>query len=180
MIPSSIRAGDSLLIATDFSTQFPQYSADAGFALSLTLVGPQQRYELTGAGTPLTFSANAKTTAGWVPDTYTYIVTFNSATERHTVASGTTRVLPDVASQATYDGRTHAQRTLDAIEAVIEKRATSDQQQYTIAGRSLTKMPVSDLFRLRDTYRMEVMREQRATDLANGVFKGGNAIWARL
>jgi hypothetical protein len=41
-----------------------------------------------------------------------------------------------------YDGRDHVRRVLDAIEAVIENRATIDQQHYQINNRSLTRILV--------------------------------------
>lgn len=180
MIPKSIRAGDSLLIATDLSTSYPQYSAGAGYVLTLTLVGKDGKYELLGTGTPWTFQATAAVTALWVPDTYVFILAFSKTGERHTVTSGTVTIQPDISSQQTFDGRTQAQRTLEAIEAVIEKRASTDQKQYTIQGRSLVKMDVAELFKIRDMYRMEVMREKRQTSLAAGIYMGGNALWARL
>lgn len=180
MIPAQLRAGDSLLIVTDLTKKYPEYSAANGYALTLTLVGTAARYEIAGVGDPWTFQAGATDTTGWVDGAYTYILTFTKDTERHTVDSGTVRVLPDVNALSTFDGRSQAKRTLDAIEAIIEQRASKDQQQYTIAGRSLVKMPVADLFKIRDTYRMEVMREERMEALKKGLALGGNAIWARL
>jgi hypothetical protein len=70
-------------------------------------------------------------------------------------------VLPDPASQgAGQDPRSHARKTLDAIEAVVEGRATKDQQAYTIGGRSLQRMPIKDLMYFRGVYRAEVYAEE--------------------
>lgn len=52
--------------------------------------------------------------------------------------------------------RGHAEKLLDAIEAVLEKRASSDQASYSIAGRSITKIPIAELLQLRDKYKTEV------------------------
>lgn len=180
MIPQNLRAGDDILIVTDLAAKNPLYTLDAGYSLTLTIVSTSGRQSLTASGNPLTFSADGSVSKLWIPGPYTYIVAFSKGTERHTVATGTLTVLPDVDAQTTFDGRTQAKRTLDAIEAVIEKRASTDQKQYTIAGRSLTKMDVVELLKIRDIYRMEVMRETRAADQAAGIYKGGNAIWARL
>lgn len=54
----------------------------------------------------------------------------------------------------------HAQKVLDAIEAVLEKRATLDQQRYSIADRELVRTPIPELLLLRDRYRSEVRRER--------------------
>lgn len=65
-------------------------------------------------------------------------------------------------------GESHAQRVLAAIEAVLERRATVDQQSYGIEGRSLARMPIGDLLRFRDRYRAEVAAERAALDEADG------------
>lgn len=54
------------------------------------------------------------------------------------------------------DHRSHAERVLEMIERVIENRASSDVQSYTIAGRQLAKMPLDELLTLRKQYREEV------------------------
>lgn len=79
------------------------------------------------------------------------------------VGSGQITIMPDLASaEAGYTAKTHAQRTLEAIEAVIEKRASMDQERYRINNRELYRTPIADLLKLRDLYRLEVAREQQA------------------
>lgn len=91
---------------------------------------------------------------------YNYVLSVEDAdSNKATIASGTLTVLADPANS---DARTHAQRVLENIEAVIENRATKDQQSYSIAGRSLTRMSVDELIKWREHYRQEVSRE-RAT-----------------
>lgn len=74
--------------------------------------------------------------------------------------------VPVVAYQ--YAGASHAETVLAAIEAVIERRATVDQQSYSIEGRSLARMPIDDLLRFRSQYRAEVANEQAARAAAEG------------
>jgi hypothetical protein len=57
------------------------------------------------------------------------------------------------------DLRTHAKKVLDSIQAVIENRATVDQSSFTIAGRSLSRMTIEELFMVRDRYRAEFNEE---------------------
>ena len=77
---------------------------------------------------------------------------------------------PDIAQLAAgHDARSHVQRVLDAIEAVLEKRATLDQEQYRINNRELRRTPIADLLKLRDRYRMEL---QRAKAARNGTLFG--------
>ena len=73
--------------------------------------------------------------------------------------SGQIKIKPDLATlDAGHDGRDHLQRTRDAIEAVLEKRATLDQERYKINNRELVRTPISELLTLRDRYRSELRR----------------------
>lgn len=62
----------------------------------------------------------------------------------------------------------HAKTMLDAIEAVLEGRITSDIEQYLIDGRQITKIPISELKTLRDEYRAEYKKEQRTQNIKLG------------
>jgi len=64
---------------------------------------------------------------------------------------------------------THARRVLTAIEAVIEGRASKDQEEYTIGTRSLKRTPIKDLLVLRDAYKAEVAHEDAQYRLAQGL-----------
>ena len=57
---------------------------------------------------------------------------------------------------------------LEAIQAVIESRATKDQEEYTIAGRSLKRTPLPELIKLLNFYETRVAGEQAAENLAKG------------
>lgn len=105
----------------------------------------------------------AAVTADWQPGLYEYTARVSNGTDFHEVESGQITLTPDLASAVEgHDGRSHAKRTLDAIEAVIEKRASLDQERYRINNRELYRTPIADLLKLRDLYRMEVRREQGA------------------
>lgn len=57
------------------------------------------------------------------------------------------------------DTRSHAKKTLEALEAVIEGRATLDQERYRLNNRELFRTPLDTLIKLRNQYRAEVSRE---------------------
>ena len=48
---------------------------------------------------------------------------------------------------------------LDLIESLLEGKATKDVSSYSIAGRSLNKMGVSELLEWRNYYKAEYNRE---------------------
>ena len=56
----------------------------------------------------------------------------------------------------------HAEKVLAAIEAALERCASTDQMNYSIEGLSLARTPIADLLTLRDRYKAEVVREKQA------------------
>jgi len=94
-------------------------------------------------------------------------------TDRYLVTEGAIDVVKDFASAVNgYDARSHAEKVLEAIEAVIEGRATSDQSSMSIGGRSISLMPVEDLLVLRSRYNSEVDSERAAERIAQGMGSG--------
>jgi hypothetical protein len=89
------------------------------------------------------------------------------------VSFGIMEVLPDLAAvSAPYDARSDNEKALEAIEAVLGKRATLDQDRYKINNRELWRTPISDLLKLRDVYRAAVRRERARN--------AGRSQWGRL
>lgn len=109
------------------------------------------------------------TTASYNPNTYKWyaFITRTSDSERIAVDNGTTKLIDDFAD-TTADQRSHAKKVLDKIEAVIEGRATRKEASYSIAGRSLSLTPVSELLQLRATYRALYMNEVYRDRVRNG------------
>lgn len=54
------------------------------------------------------------------------------------------------------DPRLHAERMIAKIETILEGKADSDVSNYSIAGRSISKMTFEELTSARDSYRAEV------------------------
>lgn len=117
------------------------------------------------------FLVTATDTALWLPGRYWYSLRAVNDAETVEIEAGTVTIAPDLAAAGPeYDGRGHARRVLEAIEAVLEKRATQDQQRYLIGNRELWRTPIADLLLLRDRYRAEVLRKQSA---------GAGNLWGR-
>lgn len=131
----------------------------------------------TASGADYLVSVAAATTAGYAAGEYNWsaFITRDSDSERFQVDYGTLTVKPDLAV-ATTDPRSHAKITLDALESVIEDRATKDQMSYSIGGRSLSRMSVDDLLKFRNTYRAEVKKEDRAEARRNGKGNKGRVL----
>lgn len=71
------------------------------------------------------------------------------------------------------DTRSETKRILDAIDACIAKKATSDQLSYTIANRQLQRYSMTELLTARDKYQKMYNREKLAerAKLGGGILK---------
>lgn len=168
--PARFAAGDTLR----WRFASADYPASAGWSLA---------YRLVGAGVALTIPATADgdgfiaeataantgalaiTSPGLPCTLYGYA---SKGAERFVMFQAPCMVLPNPAS-VTGDQRAHAAKTLAAIEALIEGRATKDQQSYRIGDRELSRIPIPELLTLRDYYKQEARREADAAALASGI-----------
>ena len=167
--PESFVTGDT----STWTKELPEYLPSDGWVLSYAFVlnGVQVVITTTdnGDGSHLA-NINKVDSAKFVAGQWNWQAHVDNGTDHQMVDSGRVDVLPSFIDATTgYDGRSHAQKTLDAIEAVIEERATKDQQSYTIQGTSIARMPITDLIRFRAIYRNKVKEEKIAENLANGL-----------
>lgn len=141
-------------------------------------MGGTDKFSITATanGTGFSVSVPATTTAAYVADDYTWVAVVTSGAETREVDHGTLKLLPRYDADVALDDRTHARKVLEAIEAVIEGRASKDQEEYTIGQRSLKRTPLADLLELRNKYRAEVFGEQLAENAANGK-QGGKLVF---
>ena len=118
---------------------------------------------LTATGTEFTIAEPSATTAGYTAGRWQWsaFIVRKSDSERALVGDGFFIVAPDPANVDT-DPRTHAQKTLAAIEALLENRATKLDESYSINGRSLTRLSPEELMNWRNRYRREVRNEKVA------------------
>lgn len=105
------------------------------------------------------FRVESAQTAEWAPGSYWYSIRATDGTSTVEIESGEILIKANLASEESgFDGRSHVQRMLEAIEAVLEKRATLDQERYRINNRELYRTPIAELLVLRDRYRAELRR----------------------
>jgi hypothetical protein len=104
-------------------------------------------------------SVAATDTAQYVGGRWSWIARVASGSSVYTVDRGTVEVRADFADEAN-DFRTYNQRCLDAIEAVRENRANTDQASWAIEGRSVSRMSPDELERQWHKFRDLVFAEQ--------------------
>lgn len=172
--PDTVVAGDTL----DFIVSVPDYPPSAGWTLKYRLTArfaapTQAPITLTASasGSDYQVQAGPATTAAWLPGAYTWARWVEKSGARQTLSeSGQLEVKADPAlTTQGFDSRSHARTVLEAIEAVIEGRASKDQEEYTIGSRHLRHTPIAELLVLRDRYKAEVSNEEAAARIASGL-----------
>lgn len=157
-IPAAVTAGDSF--AVEFTD--PLHVPSEGWAPSLVFVNAAGRITLAGTteGDTHRITVASADTADWAPGTYQAVLTVVRTGERATLGAQPIEILPDPTATL-YDPRSHARRTLDALEAWIESKSPA-VASYRIADRQMQYIPIGELLQLRDRYRAEVRREDMA------------------
>lgn len=153
--PAQLRAGDT----ATWLLSLPDYPAGDGWGIAYTAVkaGTKITFASAADGDDHRISVPPATTAAWSPGTYNWQARISNGTDAHTLRSGAWEILPDfaAATAAGLDARSHAEKTLAAIEAWIENH-DSAVAEYEIAGRRMKYIPIAELLALRDRYRREV------------------------
>lgn len=175
-LPAQITAGDSL----SFSDSVGEYSAADGWVLTYGLSDGTSQHSISSSadGQNHKFTVATTATAGWPPGKYRWQAYVAKGSERITVGRGFVEVRPDFLNSAT-DPRHHVEKVLAALEAMIEGRASQDQQSLSLNGRSLTRMPIEELLKFRDSYKVELRNLKAAERVAQGL-GSGNKIMVRF
>lgn len=170
LFPRSLGAG----------TSFEHWIASAAWPapawkLTAVLRGPvPMNLVASHEGSRHRFRVPAALTSTWTAGRYALSLRASRGDEVHEIEAGEVTIRPDISQLAAgHDARDHVERTLAAIEAVLEKRATLDQERYRINNRELWRTPIPELLRLRDRYKAELarMRAARRGDLFGGTVR---------
>lgn len=162
--PEIVIAGDTL----KWEKRLCAYRPIDGWQLSYVLVNDPAKVSVdtscavADAQRPDTFvvTVPASDSANWQPGQYNWQAFVSLNGERHCIGQGKITVQSDFSAlQSGQDSRSHNQKMYDAICAVLEGRATSDVQRYTIGSRQIDKMSVTELETWKRTYAWRVARE---------------------
>lgn len=157
IVPDLIKAGLTFSFRmTATANPAPDWSA------VLLLRGPASiDVPASADGAQHLFRVDAVETAPWAAGVYGWSIRAERGVDLVEVCCGQTTIAADFAAAAPgVDLRSHAQKVLAALEAVIENRATLDQQKYTINNRELWRTPLPELLAFRNQYRAQVRAEQ--------------------
>lgn len=116
--------------------------------------------EAAADGSDHAFTVSAATSAAIKAGRYRWFVRVTDGSIVETVEDGWLEVLINPAASGNADRRSWARRTLDALEAVLEGKATADQAAMSINGRSISRIPLSELNQWHDKLRQQVRTEE--------------------
>jgi hypothetical protein len=113
-------------------------------------------------GTSFWVNESSTTTEKWAPGEYLWQASVTDTnSNRTTLFPGRIVIKPDFATAPVANYQSVVKQTLDALYALIQGKATSDQMNYTIRGRSLSRMQPKELLDWLDFYEELYDRETR-------------------
>ncbi|PCJ17479.1 MAG: hypothetical protein COB02_13750 [Candidatus Cloacimonadota bacterium] len=167
--PSEVFQGDS--IDFEINLQSIGVKSSDGWILTYSLRSVDTQYANVVASQNqdnFLISISSTITSTFKVGLLSFISKISKGTIVKTINSGTIDIKSSFNGLTSFDGRSHARKVLESIEAVIEKRATKDQESYSIKGRSLSRTPIEDLINLRKIYKAELRQEEHKLALKNG------------
>ena len=169
--PYSFVAGDRIAWKrTDLGSDYSNSSYTLTYEARLEAAGGTA-FTITAAadGSDYKVEVGSSTTEDYDAGTYHWsaFITRDSDSERIQIDSGTFKVEANKKTSVT-DPRTHVKKVLDAIEGVIEGRASKDQENLTVEGMTLVRTPIEDLLVLYSKYKAMYVQEKRAERMRKG------------
>lgn len=108
----------------------------------------------------LTVLVTTSTSASYMPGHYTWYLIETLEGEKQQIAQGRLEIKADPTAAAAAQVLTHNEKMLASIRKRLEGRILSDHENYSIEGRSLSRIPVETLTKLERDYAWKVYNEQ--------------------
>jgi hypothetical protein len=177
-IPAQIRAGDTVKwrdVAARDNLGNPIDSGSWTLTYYLRTNKTHEGATVVGTvhGTGWEFTIAQGTTAAFDAGQWFWQAEATKSGEHVTLGSGQLTVLASLSyagQPAAFDGRSQAQKDLDAVQGAIRTIISGGAvSEYKIGSRSLKKYELADLLALEGKLKAEVKREQAAALAANGL-----------
>lgn len=177
-IPSQIRAGDTIQWRDDAGVDNlgnAISSSDYVLTYYLRTNTASEGATVVGSayGTGWSFTIAAATSVNFDAGDWYWQAVATKTGSTVTLGAGQLTVLASLSYAGTpgaVDGRSQAQKDLDAVQAAIRAIVAGGvAKEYTIGNRNLKKYDMADLLQLEGKLKAEVKREQMAELMANGL-----------
>ena len=144
---------------TDIASDYPPATHSAEYVARISGGGLSEiKLAATEQDGYYLFTVDSVTSAEFVAGKYHWQleITQTSSGNRIVVDTGDFEVIPDMDDNQA-DPRIHAEIMVDKIQTILEGKADSDVANYSIGGRSISKMSFEELMDARDRFRAEVV-----------------------
>jgi F0F1-type ATP synthase epsilon subunit len=179
--PNELQLGDFWAWKkTDLSDDYPTADYSLSYEFNIIDGAAAVNFTLSASESNNEYIIETTDTSSYTKGEYNWVsyITRTSDSARIKISEGFTEIQDNYATTTT-SVRSHAKKVLDAIEAVIENRATMDQSSMSIAGRSLSRLTIDELLTFRNRYKSEYLKEIKKARLKNNK-ASGNSIKARF
>lgn len=175
-IPATLRAGDTITWRDESARDLLGDPITSGtFTLTYYLRTNTTSEGATVVGTPYgngwELTIPASTSAGFDAGIWYWQAIATTGGTKYTLGSGQLTVLPALSyagSPAAFDGRSQAQKDLEAVTTAIRALISSGAKEYTIGNRSFKKQDLNLLIQRESQLKAIVKREQAADLIKNG------------
>lgn len=144
---------------TDIASDYPPATHSAEYVARISGGGLSEiKLTATEQDGYYLFTVDSVTSAEFVAGKYHWQleITQTSSGNRIVVDTGDFEAIPDMDDNQA-DPRIHAEIMVDKIQTILEGKADSDVANYSIGGRSISKMSFEELMDARDRFRAEVV-----------------------
>ena len=173
--PTEVVVGDFLQWKrSDLVADYPLDSYSAEYVARITGGGANEiKLPATETDGTYLFTVSSATSADFEPGLYHWQleITQTSSGNRIVVDIGDFTAIPDMDSNQA-DPRIHAEIMVDKIETLLQGKADSDVANYSVAGRSLTKLSFQELIDAREYYKREITHHNNKELLKRGKSNG--------
>ena len=169
-VPDELQLGDFWAWKKDnLATDYPTADYSLSYEFNLIDGATASNFTLTATESNDEYIISTSDTGSYTKGEYNWVsyITRTSDSARVKMAEGYVEVQDNYATTSA-SVRSHAKIVLDAVKAVIENRATMDQSSMSIAGRSLSRMSISELYELKDRSQEEYNAEVKKAAIKNG------------
>lgn len=180
-VPTELQLGDYWAWKKDsLATDYPTADYSLSYEFNLIDGATPSNFTLTATESNNEYIIEVSDTTSYTKGNYNWVeyITRTSDSARVKISEGFIDIQDNYATTSA-SVRSHAKIVLDAIEAVIENRATMDQSSMSIAGRSLSRMSIDDLLTFKNHYKTEYLKELKQARINNNK-SSGNTIKARF
>jgi len=159
---------------TDLSDDYPNTDYTMTYVARVA-AGGSTEFQIVGTSydNDFLFTVSSATSAGYTAGFYHWQLEClrNSDNNRIVIDRGTWDVVVDLDNNGS-DPRTHAEIMVGKIESLLSGKGDADVANYSIAGRSLTKLTFDELLKARDFYRAETHKELMEDRIRQGRASG--------